>query len=135
VAAKTHAPVTQAGRKAVSMGLGRFARVALGVAGKVALPLQVASTAYSAYEGYQREGLKGAAVDAGDSLTFGAVGPSERLSGGSDGRLAIAQMAAERSAGRGAYEGARQPPADGSRPEERAADGRPPITGHRRAAR
>jgi len=111
------------------MGLGRFARVALGVAARWRCRCKVASTAYSAYEGYQREGLKGAASTRRQSHVRSGVGPSEDCRC-SDGRLAIAQMAAERSAGRGAYEARAsrlrwQPPED-----EQRMDGRlSPVTG------
>lgn len=48
-------------------------RAALGVASKAALPLTAAFAAYEAYQGYQKDGVRGAAMGAADSLTFGAA--------------------------------------------------------------
>lgn len=82
---------------------------ALSVAGKVALPLTAAMTAYAAYQGYKSGGLKGALVGAGDSLTFGSVSALAKASGNGKalmsagakraaGRAAIARSAATRAA-------------------------------------
>lgn len=53
----------------------------LSLAGKVALPALALTTAYSAYQGYKKDGLRGAALGAGDNLTFGLATPLARMAG------------------------------------------------------
>lgn len=90
---------------ATASRIGTALRVGLGVAGKIALPLQVGVTAIAAVRGYRRGGLAGAAVAAGDSLTFGAVSAVGRTVSAYRGqkrvasaRAAVARAAAVRSA-------------------------------------
>lgn len=100
IASRTAVPsVAAAGR------LGAAVRVGLGVAAKVALPLQVGFTAVAAVRGFRQGGLRGAAVAAGDSLTFGAVsaiGRTVAAYGGqkrvASARAAVARAAAVRTA-------------------------------------
>lgn len=68
----------------------------LGIAGKVALPLMAAATAVAAYQGYKRAGLRGAAIGAADSLTFGSVSAIARATG--NGRV-LMSTEQQRSAG------------------------------------
>lgn len=120
VAAKTHAPVVQAGAKAIAAttaagnastaaGALRVASKTLAVAGKVALPLQIAATTLAAIQGYRQDGARGALIGAGDSLTFGlasrvVAAARARMADSESGRLALAQHAANRAQGRSNWE-------------------------------
>ncbi len=78
------------------MGLG--ARL-LSIAGKVALPVAAAAAGYAAFQGYKRAGAGGAALAAGDSLTFGLATPVARLAGYTPQSRVAARVALARSAG------------------------------------
>jgi hypothetical protein len=92
----------KAGPVAAAVGPSKL-RVALGLGGKIALPLTAAMAAYAAYEGYKKEGLKGAGMGVADSLTFGGASAVRNLirgqraaPGGNAEGLAIARRAAGR---------------------------------------
>lgn len=109
-AARDLAAISTAGRLA---GVGKLAggasRLLIAGASKVALPLAVAAAAYSAYQGYRRDGVRGAAVGAADSFTLGLFSSAVKAAGyGSyigarpsqtaSARLSLSRSAAARSA-------------------------------------
>ena len=101
------AGVKAAPAPAAASRFGTALRAGMGVAAKVALPLQAGLTAIAAVQGYRQGGLKGAAVAAGDSLTFGAVSAIGRTINAHRGqqRVAAARATLARAAAvRGAVE-------------------------------